>query len=991
MNWQTYIMRSGVLLAVILMTAAGCGSDDPSDSNNQSETEPNQSETEPNQQDPDAATGILEVTVGGLDSLEGLSPDPQVVISGEGISEDVTNSGTTTRELAVGEYEVDARDVEDGPATFEGATESVTITEDNTTSLTIDYSVVPGALTVGFDEHPEPSEFAADVQGPGFSESISEETTWDDLTPGTYTVDFSSYSTGDIIWDASLDGEEVLLQSGSNEEILTDYEMREGTAEINLSVPDGVTVDYSIVDDAGDVAESFSNTGSGLESIDLAPGDYEVIADTVTDEWDNPFSFNGTGETFSITSAETRTLNVSTQRPSTVTGSDDDGDEYGSLREVLSRVNTGTEVQFDSDVSTIELDDTVVIDQPIHLMGHDDGYVGITHSSDSDGGSLLDIDYQGSPDDVIHVEGIEFFDAESLNGAGIDASSLNEATLQIFDCKFSDLVALNQGGAIRVSVSGGSVHIVGSEFVANTSDSSGGALYFTHSSGESGELTIEDSYFEGNASGNRGGAVAALRGDVTVEDSHFDSNEAENHGGAISLGENSAASLQSSEFLTNSSDSDGGAIHSIGDLSADEILVESNEADGDGGAIMLVDSTGSITQSIFYGNSASGVGGAIRLQEVGDGQSDPYSLRTLLIEQNQAQRGSALYAGGNSVTRTYLTNSTIVDNETSEPSAPIEWSENANGVMQFSTISGAYQCSTSFTGCLNVSPGVAFREDSGLTWMRAMVIDSQFDSLDIEDRITPIYSQGYNILGGDLEGIGEFQSATGDQIDVDVELTWSESYSDSTGIASLNRVARLDVDDPGYRNIPSDVCQEIQTTSVTSAGDERVLATDQRGMARPSGAFCSSGAWEPDSRFEDFVGVDLGDSPGSGSFTGQDDRNWDYDDAYSDADDDRIILTQEGSSMSSTDIESLLSGADGVESMAIVYEANGPSADGDRQVRVRADGTVLGTSDSFDSGEGVLVIDDFQDFEDGDNFQLEIENNAPGADGAIAIKQVVWR
>ncbi len=1000
------VVKWTVLISILGLLSAGCGGDDSGDqedpnnqvSNNDDDDPTNNGEDPTNNgEDPEVEVGTLELTIGGLDAVEGLSPDPMIVVSGDEEEEEVTSSGSTSLELPVGNYEVDAQDVEEGPALFEGSSETVTIEEDETSSVTIEYQVVYGELTVGYDDHPESSNFEATVEGQDFLETISEETTWDDVLPGTYTIDFSSYSTGDIIWDATLDEEEVVVESGSSQEVMTDYEMREGTAEINMSIPDEVSVDFEIVDDEGDVVHSFSNTGSGLESAALLPGDYEVVlAGSVTDEWDNPFSFNGTEESFPIASAETHTQNVSTQLPSQVNVSDDDGDDYGSLREVVNRVNEGTEIHFEEGVSTIELDSTIHISQPVHLMGPSDGHIGITQSSDNSEERLFTVDYEGTGDEVIHFEGIEFFDVEADRGAAVRVTSIEDATVQFFDCIFRDTESTGANGAVEISGSGGSAYIVGSEFTNNITSQNGGAIYYSLASDTEGDLTVQDSVFEGNEAGVRGGAIRAWHGDITIEDSEFEANSAGNDGGAVALGEDTSTEILDTEFLNNSSMGDGGAIKSRGDFWATSIVVEENDAGGDGGGLMLEQSVGSIENSVIYDNSADDKGGGIRLDRVGGGMQEPYEIRSVLLESNEADYGGGIYSGGSARTWVNIVNTTLANHRTrGTGSAAVEWSDTASGTIQFSTILNHTDCEIGNPFCLTGNGArVISRADSTVLNLRGSVIDTSYLStmsgLVIEDGGFDVISDGYNIIAN-VTGDGEFTEDVGDVLDASISYSWSESYDDSNGVESLNRVAQLDPGSVGLRDIPADLCEEITGWLISLAADRNLASGDQRGMARPSGAYCSSGAWEPDSRFEDFTDVDLGDSADSGSFTGNDGRDWDYSGAYSAFDDDRIILDQEGSTMSSTEIESLVSGANSIDSMAIIYEVEGPSSDGDRQVRVKADGTVLGTSDTFTSGEGVLVIDDFQDFEDGDGFELEIENNAPGADGAVAIKQVVWR
>ena len=150
------------------------------------------------------------------------------------------------------------------------------------------------------------------------------------------------------------------------------------------------------------------------------------------------------------------------------------------------------------------------------------------------------------------------------------------------------------------------------EFVANTCEGEGAAIYF-----EGDTLRIEGSKFFVNSAGERGGAIAILGATLLSEDAQFDGNSSGLAGGAIS---SNGASLQMlrSRFQNNNVDSEssngGGGISltSGGSLYMENALFENNSAPL-GGGIYLSGGTSTLLHLTCWGNESHLDGGGLAM------------------------------------------------------------------------------------------------------------------------------------------------------------------------------------------------------------------------------------------------------------------------------------------------------------------------------------------------------------------------------------------
>jgi uncharacterized repeat protein (TIGR01451 family) len=273
-------------------------------------------------------------------------------------------------------------------------------------------------------------------------------------------------------------------------------------------------------------------------------------------------------------------------------------------------------------------------------------------------------------------------------GAAIDLvwqAPTRLTTLLVEDVTFqNNVVPTSQpdwGGGAICGVSG-LLTIRRSTFVANRG-SNGGAIV-----NRNVQTTIEDSRFEDNATqasvgdpfnggvGGSGGAIyidGTGGGALTLRRTVFSGNQATNMGGAIFswlYGLPTALVIEDCTFANNAAVVAGGAItHANGRLAVSGSTFSGNTVVGHGGALYETEANGSqtpvsITNSTFYGNSATGrqpsdgttgFGGAIL------DDANPTTLTHVTIVGNHADWAGGAIAGG-STSRTTVRASIIADN-----------------------------------------------------------------------------------------------------------------------------------------------------------------------------------------------------------------------------------------------------------------------------------------------------------------------------------------
>ena len=148
----------------------------------------------------------------------------------------------------------------------------------------------------------------------------------------------------------------------------------------------------------------------------------------------------------------------------------------------------------------------------------------------------------------------------------------------------------------------GTLTVDNSTFSSNLSGDDGGGIY------NEGTLTVDHSTFSGNSASFDGGGINNT-GTLTVDNSTFSGNLSGFEGGGISNASTGTLTVDNSTFSSNLSGDGGGGISNWGTLTVDSSTFSSNSARRGGG----ISNWGTLTvdSSTFFGNSASHVGGGI--------------------------------------------------------------------------------------------------------------------------------------------------------------------------------------------------------------------------------------------------------------------------------------------------------------------------------------------------------------------------------------------
>ena len=234
------------------------------------------------------------------------------------------------------------------------------------------------------------------------------------------------------------------------------------------------------------------------------------------------------------------------------------------------------------------------------------------------------------------------------------------------------------GGAVYNN--GGTLTIVNSYFLNNTATKSGGAIY-----NDGGSMTVTGSTFDGNdltdrsANGYGGAAIYSTAGDVLISSSTITNNlkDIVHRGGTGQYtGDLSSAAVTSKSgtltvsdsYFGKNSGSYGGAILSQGDDAVLNVVGSTFEDNFafNGGAIDIISSKYTISNSTFRGNNAKGTGsstsnyangGAICAQE---NDNDDGVISDCTFEDNTAAIGGAITTQIAQVTRCTFTNNTAL-------------------------------------------------------------------------------------------------------------------------------------------------------------------------------------------------------------------------------------------------------------------------------------------------------------------------------------------
>jgi len=193
----------------------------------------------------------------------------------------------------------------------------------------------------------------------------------------------------------------------------------------------------------------------------------------------------------------------------------------------------------------------------------------------------------------------------TLNGANSYQGVVIDGWIGTIDgFKFLDMFSATPGAAIVHSHNTGDLYIRNCEFNSCSTSSYAGALFLY----QSGIVRIFDTVFKDNTAVSVGGAIRTYDNPLYMYRCYFDGNHSGNDGGAVNLKSQWNFS-QNCVFVNNSADA-GGAVYietattyvSTSCTYADNTCLEANR----GGAVLSM-STHTSVNSIFWGNTANGV------------------------------------------------------------------------------------------------------------------------------------------------------------------------------------------------------------------------------------------------------------------------------------------------------------------------------------------------------------------------------------------------
>jgi autotransporter family porin len=313
---------------------------------------------------------------------------------------------------------------------------------------------------------------------------------------------------------------------------------------------------------------------------------------------------------------------------------------------------------------------------------------------------------------------------------------------------------------------------------------------------------------------------------VTINDLTFRNGDTDNDEGGAILARNARLTLNRVTFENNRATFDGGAVVARdSELTLNRAVFESNRAmTSDGGALYTVSATTVISESIFRNNQSGESGGAIAFRVDGPGQA---TISGTTFSGNQAGGNGGAIAAFHEMT---IRNSTFSGNRADGDGGAMRSDDNA--FIDYSTITGTQ---TGGDGAL-----------SGSITLRSTLVASNTDTStgnypDINDSIS---SDGYNLIGN----VGNYDFAantTGDQYGDPVGTTTPNTgaIESSTPIDPLlaplannggpTPTHALTGGSPALDRIP--------------AGDNDCggfINVDQRGVSRPQGSACDTGAFE---------------------------------------------------------------------------------------------------------------------------------------------------
>jgi predicted outer membrane repeat protein len=434
------------------------------------------------------------------------------------------------------------------------------------------------------------------------------------------------------------------------------------------------------------------------------------------------------------------------------------------------------------------------------IRGDDDSKLYVTSSeirgntsTGYGGGGGIDI-----VDGTLHVTASIIADNKTLWADGGDGGGIlffqrianPPPHFMVSDSLFEDNYASGYGGGIYTNGDWGSV--TNSTFRGNYADYGGGM----YAGWVDDHILISDSRFEDNDARYRGGGLGLRESEGTIQGTVFYAND---EGAVYSTDNSSGVTIQDCIFAENYGH---GAIYNYAsNMHITGTLFTMNS--GDYGAIRsFFGADLTIQSTTFYSNTSGHSGGAIYNVSA----AEATIMDTTFTDNFAVEAGGAIFVDGGNV---HLTNSTLSSNRAASGGAFFV-SKFSNSTFTHVTAYGN-QASNSYGG-------VYLGESADLTMSNSIVagsiggVDCAYDSSSGN-----VFDNGYNIIQ-DGTCLAEASS-----LGVNPKL---EPLADNGGATQTHALME---DSPAIDMIPANEC---------------AVPTDQRGVHRPQGIACDTGAFE---------------------------------------------------------------------------------------------------------------------------------------------------
>lgn len=889
----------------------------------------------------------------------------------DGFDEDYTGAQTIGG-LVPGEYTVIYGDVSDGTTTYEPDPVEVVVDveSDEAPSASTHYESVDGSLGVEASGLPGGMELKAQITGPSnYSTSISGEQTIDGLDPGEYTVSFDDVDDGDLTtWQPIPDQAVLDVESGHTAVASTTYEIVEGAIELDADGLGSLDLEASITGPDG-----YDEQFTGAQTVDsLIPGQYTVTFESV-DDGSATYVADPNQVQLEIESGETAEANTQYE---VVEGALEISVEFpGEIQpftlEIVDESDAvvGSEEVTDGDV--VVFDDLEAEDHTVEAAGSiydqwDNEYLqldgfGQTHAVES--GAITETSLSGTLPTLVQTE-TDSGDYSLREVVG----RVNEESVITFDDNV-DVIGLSD----EIAIDKGLI-LVGNDHrrPAIEATETNRLFWLTSEADEVIEPAIQSLTLTGGDAPGNGGAIDA-DSSLTLFDVLLEDNRADGRGGAIYAGDD--LTLTDVDAVGNQAyGNGGGAIQVDETLIADRVTFVDNRIEDEtswGGAIYLASgSVAEIDRAIFDGNHAESQGGAIMALIGADSlQID----RSLFVDNTSDSSGGAIRASSGANELTTITNSTFYGNEAATRGGAIAARYSDTNVELLHVTIVDNQAST--------GPAIHWdgADDAGVSVAASLIADNgsdqselTVDQSDDEEQI----SSGYDNV---VTAVDEtyFDATSFDETGTPADPI--DAHIDRFGHnAGWPKTVSVTDDSPAEGLVFSYMCADV----------------DQRGYQRPDDERCTAGAWEFDPNIETFDNLELGNSYEYGTFVGNDDIEWYYDDAKNaasstgdnDIDGNGLILRGEDGRFGAEDI------AGGVDAVQLQY-TQAYSDEPPRQFEVLIDGDVVYTSPVFgtddDDGDVVHTVE-IEDLGVDGEFDLEVSHITPGTSAQITFDNIRW-